>query len=124
VEGPTTAGLPEMPAETEAQWQKEWDSQAGQRAKKTLPATCYPGALPEDVSQGGSDGVHPRSTRMRGVLRCTNQEGCGGVAEFSSTFDHVQRQTGQRCLLVACLHVKASLIHGLDDLIERNLVAF
>ncbi len=42
----------------------------------------------------------------------------------SSTLDHVQREAGQRSLLVARLHIEACLVHGLDDLIERDLVAF
>ena len=47
-----------------------------------------------------------------------------GPPTGSSTLDHVQCETGQRSLLVARLHIKACLVHRLDDLIERDLVAF
>ena len=57
--------------------------------------------------------------------------GCGnGGLEWSqvrveieaalSTLDDVERESGERCLLVPRLHVESRLVHGLDDLIERE----
>jgi hypothetical protein len=42
----------------------------------------------------------------------------------NSTLNDVQREAGERSLLVARLHIEAGLVHRLDDLIERDLVAF
>src|SRR4051812_2163539 len=38
------------------------------------------------------------------------------------TFDDVDRQTAARRFLVLGLHVRARLAHGLDDLVERDVV--
>ena len=43
---------------------------------------------------------------------------------LTSALDDVEGQASQRCFFVAGLHVQARLIHGGDDLIEGEFVAF
>src|SRR6202042_1518282 len=39
-----------------------------------------------------------------------------------SAFDDVEGEAGERGLFVAGLHVEAGLVHGRDDLVEREFV--
>ena len=46
------------------------------------------------------------------------------VCKKHSALDDVQCKSGQAGLLIARLHVESGLIHGLDHLVERDLVRF
>ena len=90
-------------------------------------AACHRGALHEvcaprgesryalsgNLDAGSAPSYGPELMWMRSVEQLPG-----------STLDHVQGEAGQRSLLVARLHIEASLVHRLDDLIERDLVAF
>ena len=86
--------------------------------------------------------MHAAAAWGRGLLHYANQRRCEGITtameklqldgskvenpppEKSSTLNHVQCEAGQGSLLVARLHIEACLVHRLDHLIERDLVAF
>ena len=69
-----------------------------------------------DVNREAVEEQHDAGQYVWVVLR-QNVEG-----DTSSALDHVERQPAERGLFIARSHVEPGLIHGANDLIERNFV--
>src|SRR5690606_28880638 len=57
-----------------------------------------------------------------GLSPASREHGTAWIVARNSALDHVHRQAAAAGFLVLVLHVVAGLAHGLDDLVEGDLV--